>query len=329
MNQYREGERHRGRLIAALVAAGSFGWGLPAAADLERVRLVYERPPALEGCPDVGSLKQGVEKQLGYAPFDDAAPLVVSLEVTDNGRSIGARIESFAADGTPRGVRLLETHRECSTLGRVLELALALVVESLIEEARADANRVPRPPTHVRAAPPPPEQPRVERPPERRALLGVSVHVASGFAPTLAPGIAVRAGIVRNRLSFAVEARADGPSRVELAGGTLDVTLATLSALGCLHRWRLAACGLVTGGIQRGRGEGFDVSAVTVSPYVAAGPRVVVEIPLGRRLLGELRGDVLVPMTRGDFEVTGDPAGRWSTPTVGATAGLGVSGRFP
>jgi hypothetical protein len=92
------------------------------------------------------------------------------------------------------------------------------------------------------------------------------------------------------------EVRADVPISASAQNGAFSTGLYTFSAVPCFHVTVLAACAVLTAGAMTSHGEGFARNFDHVSPYLAAGVRGAIEIPLGRRFALLLAADLIAPI---------------------------------
>jgi hypothetical protein len=91
----------------------------------------------------------------------------------------------------------------------------------------------------------------------------------------------------------------------------------------CLHEGRFGGCLVLSGGVQRGRGEGFREAQEIATPYAAAGIRGLVEVPVVSRLSVRGQLDLLAPLVHTVFLIDREPVFR--TPTLTVAVGLSLA----
>lgn len=213
------------------------------------------------------------------------------------------------------------------------------------EQALA-ATPPPRSPTH---APPPTETSTVIPPPiadpaprlvprrHRRPAEDAGWHyfltlhqVVDGWSaphPTLGGVLGV--GLRWRDASLAVESRVDVPAFRRVGPGRISTQLVTLSAVPCWHVGWLMGCGLVTGGGMRVGAMDLQQSTRATVPYLAAGARLGVELPVLHHLRVRTGVEALgVPLrVRLRDSLSGETF--WDAPPATAALSLGLLGLFP
>ena len=63
------------------------------------------------------------------------------------------------------------------------------------------------------------------------------------------------------------------------------------------------------------------------APFLAAGARVGLELPLGSILTAGAHADVLAPLTETVLRVNGQPV--WTSPAISGALGVTIGARFP
>lgn len=119
-------------------------------------RLVVERAPGAQGCPDAAALDELVSARVGRAAFsaDGARRVVVTLDRVEGGPR--ARVVLWDADGTQAGGRTLQTTETgCGRMRETLVAFLALALERFAS-APPPSPSPPAPPETPPPAPPGP-----------------------------------------------------------------------------------------------------------------------------------------------------------------------------
>jgi hypothetical protein len=328
-----------GAFLATAIVAG-------AAAATPAAKLTYVRDAAAARCPDEGELRRAVAARLGYDPFFPWARSTVVAEISRGRTGFRGRVIILDERGLSRGERAIDaTSDDCGEVMRALALAISIAVDDLDldpvppapnpatppatasppapEPAPAPEPSRPSPSEADRALPPPPPRP-------TRAPFGFAASFSSSLSAGLAPSAAVGATIAVERrlgvLSIGLEARADLPaSAAASTGGRVRSEVFLGSVVPCLHVLRpFFGCAFFSAGAFDAAGVGIAVSRNPVAPFAAAGLRLGVEVPLGRRVFLLGRADGLVPLTRPTVQIdrravfTPAPV----TPSVGFGAGV-------
>lgn len=187
----------RGRRIAfaaALVATISWSphsaWAEPAATGAEPVRLVWERAPDAESCPEASVIEADVTRRLGESPFRPDASDSIDVHVTREQGEWNALIEERSGNGPPIGSRVVtSTADSCDSLALAVGLAIALMIRA---RASSDAVEAPKSAPPPPAPPPPPPCPKPSVPADERHVAAfASVVEALGILPRAALGAAL------------------------------------------------------------------------------------------------------------------------------------------
>lgn len=291
-----------------------------------QVALTHLRGPGAETCPDQLALERNVAARLGYDPFATPAALRAVARFDREGARFRARLE-LSRDAEPTRTRDFDPAADCAGLFESLALALTLAVDPQFlmrpPEPAAPAPAPPPAPAPAPApvAPAPPEPPR-----EPIVFTAYAGGLASvGLSPTPSVGGTVGFGLRYRALGVYVEGRADAPSKLEVATGTVRTNLLLASLLPCFE-WRgLGAC------------ISFGAGALQVDGELAFGRRdTTAVIKVGARLryqwlLFEHLGfyahlDVCGVPTR--VTVTANNAPAWSTSFVTGELALGIVAAF-
>jgi hypothetical protein len=291
------------------------------------VALVYERNDG--SCPEESSFRDAVLSRLGYDPFvvSDERVARVRFRVVPSAVP-ERRYEAVVEIGTAR--RALRD-ASCANLLGPAALAFALGVDPMA--SLGSGPPMVEPPPASPAVPPPreeatPEAPKAPEPgPVVRWRAGLALFGSVGTAPSATGGAALTFGAEVRSISIELEGRAELPGSESVGRGTIQSQLLSLGVLPCVHSNIAALCLLARMGTLFGEGEGVTSPASDHSLYLAVGGRVGVEVPISDAFaLGgfvEAYAEPLRTALRlGDTEV-------WTSPLVGASAGMGVIGHIP
>lgn len=316
-------------LVLSLSAAASW------AADRPTARLAYVRMPGAEQCPGPVEAKSAVVTRLGYDPFREDAGDSIEVFIEPNGAAsqLRARLQ-LKRGGEVRGKRELSSVTgDCAELSNALTLAIAIAVDP--QAFLAGPAPVPPPAPAPAAPPPPPAAELVLSPPPPPPPLEpqTKVHLTAGLGVlgllgttpgVITGGLSVRVGVRGERWSVNLDGRVELPRSLELAPGTASVTNLAALLAPCFHAGVFAACGLVGAGVTRVSSEGLPDSGDASAPFVQAGARAQVLVPLSRRFSLGGSIDLLAPLARPVLLVGRERV--WAAPPVNAS--LGVFGTF-
>src|SRR5262249_55413914 len=91
----------------------------------------YALGRGIEGCPDERALRNAVAARLGYDPFRDDAPRVVTATIALDGRTLRGRVR-IDDGGAARGSREMTARPgECADLASALPLAVSIAIDPL------------------------------------------------------------------------------------------------------------------------------------------------------------------------------------------------------
>jgi hypothetical protein len=274
---------------------------------------------------------------LGYDPFRASAQRRLALRISRKGGILEARMEMSDTQAGSLGFRELQSEQtDCAELAATLCLAMALAIDPAYVGARPSANAsVPSPAqtsaqsSSLNEATPWPSDSGVQSwPPVNKEQplwrLGVGMHLALGSAPGRVLGLRTELGRRVQRQSFGLELRLDLEGEVpQPGGGRVGVRLAGAAVLPCAHLGVAKLCAHAFLGWLQGRGS----AGVETTPFVAAGPRVGLELPLGRGLMLTVGGDLDLVLTPTRFVLNQNEA--FKTFPVVATLGGGILVQFP
>jgi hypothetical protein len=328
--------RSLGRIlvVAGLGALSpSAAWAAPA--ERASVRLSYARSSGAEQCPDESVLRESVSTRLGYDPFDEKAPRLLTVVVRRSGDGLVARMELHDASGRVQGERDLHgSGTDCGELGTAMAIAVSLGIDPLSATgappgaAPAPSPAPEPPPVPVTSLPPqPPPVPREEpkppplpRPPVL-VRLSAGSQVTWGISPAApAIGATLDGGIRRGLFSLDLEGAGDwAPTTTP---GSASSSLYMVSLAPCVHFGLGLGCAL--GGVGSLEATGVVTSPQTDHKALAnLGLRLGVEVPFATRFYVQFHVDGLAILTHETFIV--DEKNIWSTtPPLSAALGLAL-----
>jgi len=337
-------------IMCAATATEGAARAAPPSAHLEFVRL-----PGAEKCPDEAAVREAVAARLGYDPFSPAAESAVSVIFGPSGHGLHARIELVDEHGEVTHARELTARgTACDQLASTVELSISMAINPLafaeelgalperpqateVAPAKTEPQASGETPQELETAtpimppiPPAPAPPATvvkpaPQPPKLRPRIGTGFITAVGTAPTVAFGFTLHVGLRARYWSANVEIRADVPASAATPnGGGVSTGLYGATLVPCFHYSAFAACGLFTVAAMVSKGEGFALSFERSSPYVAAGVRAALEIPLGRIFAVLIAADLVAPIV--STVLIANDTQVFSTPPVAGVfqfAGLG------
>jgi hypothetical protein len=298
----------RSGAVASALAA-SLAWAAAARADGPRERsssLSWVRLEGAEACIGGSELARAVEEQLGRPIFVSAAQadLVVEGRAERVAAPSGFRavVSMTDRDGTSLGERVVDSAgSSCDDLGRLVTIAIAVMIDPLIAPARAaPRERPPRVLVRTKRVVVPGPRPRWHF--ETDASLGAALGLLPGFAAGGLGALVVEPpGFVPIVLEGAIFLGRS--SRADLLQAHGGVALCPLARRG--PRLGLAACaGIDAGGLfANARDEGVpngDRLAVQAHASVRAHLRIVGPLALRAGL------HLVVPLRHDDLTVTDD-----------------------
>jgi hypothetical protein len=162
----------------------------------------------------------------------------------------------------------------------------------------------------------------------RRATLYLGTYASVGGAPDTTGGVELGGAAIFRHFSIGAELRGDMPVAVDRGVGRIQEGRLFVEALPCFRTiaFGFGVCALAAVGLTVARGLDYPVSRTAFVPYVAFGARLLVEIPLVRRVALGLHGDVLGLVTRASLHAENSDA-YVDAPATGAF-GMNVVYRF-
>jgi hypothetical protein len=309
--------------------------------------LHYVRDATAQSCVEQEELQSKVSSRLGYVPFQDHAPLIVTVRLSRSDKGFRAVLTSEDTAAHTSGSREISSgSRDCGELLESVALAISVVIDPLTlsrPEAPANPHIIVLPPPRVESPPPAPQPP---APPEKvldEAPIPVSAapveHVpvtveaslalvaSAGAEPSPALGYALAVGLRRRSLSLAVEGRADMPAGSDAVDGrSVRSNVMVGSVVPCIRPGPLLGCAVLSAGALNGTGEGVALSSPRTTFYAAAGARGGAEWAPWDSLAFGGYVEVLATLTRTDLRLNGTIV--WTTPPFSGGLGLQAIGRF-
>jgi len=184
----------------------------------------------------------------------------------------------------------------------------------------------PRPSPAARPEPPPPPR----RPAGALAwYAGAGVLGGVQTLPHPSWGGDLTLGLGTSRFSIALDARFHAPRVLRKeAAGSVTVWTAAAWVVPCARYRAFAACALVGAGVLQGTGSEVAAPRTASSPWLAAGARAELRLPLSPATALTLRLDGYAVPLQTVLQL-GDPPGEvWRTPRVAAALALGFVHQF-
>jgi hypothetical protein len=299
-------------------------------------KLTYVRQSGAERCAGEAQLREAVSARVGYDLFFPWAQKSVVVEV-DAAKPRGYRgvVQIVDERGLVVGQRSLDSKSDdCADLIRALALTISIAVDDRSLEyvpPPAPAAAAPDPPaveSPPAARPDPPSEGPKEKPqpaspaPSPSFSAWVTPLVAIGPASSTAVGAEAEAAARFRNVSLGLGIRADAPAPA--AGGSVTTWLVAGTLAPCLHGpLHTSYCGLALAGWYAADGH-VTPPKQDGEPFLAAGGRVGLDVPLGRRVLFVSHADALAALTRFDVRVGDVSAFRVPAVSFALGAGLGV-----
>ena len=326
-------------LAASLICVATITWNDLAhgrgAAQLHFVQRVEDNR-----CPDEAELRRRVGAQLGYDPFDAAAPTRIEATIERKANRLYGRV-IIRLEGATLGERELEPTKDCEALVSALALTISVAIDPIGVARDSEPRSTPSivtPATEViRPGEPEVAQPsslserRAEPAPTRasRASLRLTVApmVSVGIAPAVALGLSASIGAGWPHVSLAVEGRLDLPASAHLSsGGDVNTSVALATFVPCVHVTRWIGCALASVGSMRAESSGISAPAIDYSVFAAVGVRVGIEVPISRVFAVRPQIEGQAALTRPSVELNGRTI--WTAPPLAAALGVAFVARL-
>jgi hypothetical protein len=342
--------RRRSLLLAAMAASACALAASTALAEPETVSLAWVRGPGAEACPSQSAVVRQITSRLGRSPFASDAERSIDAYVSHAEAGWRAEIYVRDRDGKLAGARVLTSEAaDCGAIESATVLALALAIDPEGALRAPDPAPVLAPdPAPIVVPPAPAVTPRPAPLPITHAPFaaadppsiglggsGVALRgaVGLGLLPRAAAGVSLAAHAAITR-SWAITAEALWMPEVAAADDRFAFGLSAVALGACVGVARsssvdLAACGAIWAGALHAVVRDLPPTEPGDRAWAAASVTPRLRLRLAPRLHLELGAQVLVPLIRQPFTVTG-----WAEPVFQQTpiavlpfAGLGVN--FP
>jgi hypothetical protein len=320
-----------------------------AGAAPEPVRFAWVRGGGAEACSSQVAVVAQITARLGHSPFAEGAERSIDAYVSH--AEAGWRAEIYVRDreGKLAGARELTSEAlDCGAIESATVLALALAIDPEAALRAPDPTppaRAPEPPPSPLAAPlPAPLAPPIVAPEPRVPVAAPAISLGGsgvalrgvaglGLLPRAAAGVAVAAHVELTP-AWALTAEALWLPEVAAADDRFAFGLSAFALGACATVARtsaadLAACGAIWGGALHAVVRDLVPSGPGDRAWAAASATPRLRLRLASRVHLELGGQLIVPLVRRPFTVTG-----WDTPVFQQTpvaflpfAGLGAN--FP
>lgn len=302
------------------------------------VRLVVERAPTAQDCPDAAALADRVSRHLGRLALDPSPSasggptLEVQVLRADDGYTA-----IVLSSGRSR--QISDPGPGCAGLGDALAVTIAILLDI---DTPPTVELPPPPPAATITAlptvvPPPTAAPLPPPPPPPRVTIAALFAGAEGLIGSFTPGLHLEADArVVGPLSIAVAWAWLPEKRFSLPPGAVDVSLMFGSARVCLgsrpfqgamRDLRIGACGELDVGGLNGRGVGFFTNRSVVRPWVGVGLTGVLDVPIVSPFFWSTRISAVYAVTQESFSVDGVGVAFQAAP-VGLLVATGVGVRI-
>jgi len=241
-----------------------------------RMRLDYEQGPQV--CPDAMGFRGALRRQFGYDPIDARADDALAVRVSQHDDRVVARGTFYRAGAAAWTLERDATMTECRALLDVVALSTRIRLDPPGRAEPAAAGPTETPALPQRDARPAP----VQRKWAAGLLLGAVLWERSAIAP--APGLSW--GLRAPWYSVGMEGRVVVP----VDAGPFSTGVGYVSAIPCLHWRALYGCAVASIGVAWIN----SLPGSQQTPYLAAGGRLGVEIPIAPRLAGLVASDISV-----------------------------------
>ncbi len=284
-----------------------------AAADAPTARL------ELTGACELGTVSDSANELLGRVAIAPDAQALFRVVTELAGDTVVATLSYVSDAGLAQQPRTIAA-TNCDELAE----SLAVVVSLVLRQEALAAPPVVEPVTGAPSEPVREVEPGVQpvAPPRMRSIELAGAAGSAGIGSVIA-GVRMQHG----RGSVGLELAVELPTETTIGMGTVDVVTTRAGANGCVRLGPVAACGLLIGGVTRGKGEQlFDAHSV-IKPIGGIGARLewrhLVSSRIGTRVFCDF--EQLLATTR--FLVDDMPV--WTTASRQVWLGAGVFLRMP
>ncbi|HXX68833.1 MAG TPA: hypothetical protein VEK07_16725 [Polyangiaceae bacterium] len=306
-------------------------------------RLTYVRSIDSASCPDEAALRRAVAARFGYDPFFPWARKTVVVHIGHEAAHFVAHVELVDESGLTRGTRDLHADDDdCAQIFNATALAISIALDAFATSPAEEASPV-APPEGGALAPPAPLVPPPTTAPAPAApetvlavrdrsrspvLVGADVLGAVGAAP--GPSAGLGAFVAARTAAASIELRLHGDASAPIAVGPVGrVETARFAATiaPCARFGLVTACGVAEVGWLQAWGSDLAVVRSEAMPFVAAGARVGVALPISDALLLRIYAESVFDLDRANFEL--DYYDRWTAPLLEGTLAFGLARRIP
>jgi hypothetical protein len=306
-----------------------------AARDLP-ARLNVERAPGAEQCPEQRQLVERVEGILRRPLQNSVDTSALTVDVRFERSAAGSFVARVSSTGPKPGQRLLrDTNPTCDPLAEAVSVAIALLLDSALEQAKrseqVSAPAPSQPETQPSSTPPLAEAGAGRAALTRRWSARAALEAGGGYGlggdgAWLGFG---RLGARHGGWLLDLGGGGNLPTERGFDGGRVRTSLLFGSLRVCYllgHSPSIAPCVQVAAGRLRGEGRGYGQVQRSTLPWTAGGLGLAAETPLAAGVYATLGATLWVPTRRQTFSV--ENAGiAWESKAVAGvlTAGLGLS----
>jgi hypothetical protein len=234
----------------------------------------------------VADVRAQAVAQIGHDPFDDRARKRITV-------AIRGTTATLAIDAGQRVIAAAN----CAELAASIAVVLAMTLSQADEPSPAPIEHDP---------------------------IGVGFFVTGAADLGGATHVTTGVELSRGRASVSAELDLDLPD--DVAGGMIRVVRAQASVSPCFHAHGFGVCLLGRAGVMRGTGIDVLEPRAVSTPTLAAGARVVWQLPLTARFALRLHADLAVNLLDTRLDLDDMPA--WTSPRVEGLAGAGLFARF-
>ncbi len=298
----------------------------PASAETARNQISLEYQTQLpDDCPGEDQLRDAVSQLVGYEPFVDHAPRVVSIEISSHRTGLVGLLRWRDKRGELGGQRRFESAPDaCADLARNLAFALAVHIQ-LLNVPQAEAEPKPAPPPVPQPPPPTPPPTAAER--AWRFGVGVGPRLMFGWGPKV--GVGASLGMLAQAPSWSYQAAIEGilPTERHLSDGSgFDLWAWSGSFSPCLRARPFDGCVAVRLGQIRVNGFGVDEARSPTGPFAQAGLKFAAVLPITPDLDARIHLEGALTLTDWTVQLNGKNA--FSLPPVSLISGIDVVGFF-
>lgn len=313
------------------------------------VTLDYQIAPNTSGCPNADEFRASVGRQLGYDPFRPDADRRVAVQIEHEDAGFNGWIRWSDAGGHWVGDRRLSSQRaDCSEIAANVAFAVAVEVQ-LMATFEPQGPRLPQPPATITppavtpapapapsavvpgrqnaVAPPGPEVRPSELVNRLKWSAGLGASLGFGLAPRPAGvgRVYVTSGLERFSLELAGDALLPVKQR-ETDGSGFSLDRFSIGAALCGDARAFAVCLTSAFGRLQAHGFGVDTPASPAGFFSQLGVRIAATYDFGDRFFASARIEPVVMLSR--WAVLLNDRAVWTTPRVGALAGLDFGARI-